>query len=809
MNKTLLLSLIRPRWAKVFTDLWGNKVRLLLVVASIAVGLFAVGMIATLHGILAEDMVVSYRSVNPANIYVSVTDFPKDEVDAIKNIPGIAAAEGVRVLSLRLKANNNELTRIGIKAIPDIEKMDLNRVELLEGTWPPKDKEIVFDHHKLADAHIKLGDMVETVLPDGTSKWFRFVGIVRDQTIGAGGAGGYFTAPLQGYITFNTLEWVGQPEKINMVYATAAEDPDNMEHVQELIDKVIDKLEQNNHLILNQYIRRTDQHPNKVYVDAISSTLFALGFMVVFLSGFLITNTLTALLNQQVEQIGVMKTVGGRRPQIIGIYLVLILVYSAVGLAISLSLSGPAAYGLLNFLGREVNFDLQGYRQVPLAIFLQIMIAAIVPQAAGFIPILHGSTLSIQEAFNGMTLIKGDTKSNGMDFLINRLHLPRPLLLSLRNTFRHKARLSLTLVTLTLGGAIFIATFSVQTSMKAYIHSISKYFVADLNLSMDRLYRIEDVEQMIRAFPDVKDVEAWAGARAELLKENDKPGESVSLLGPPPNSPLIEPVILQGRWIAPNDQNAIVLNEKFLTNFPNLKVGDTLRLRVDGDKTTWVIVGFFQFAGKPAGYLAYTNYDYLSKVIHQPGKSYSFHIVSKNTLVTIEEQKAFGQKLETYLHQKGYQINDISPGLYLTQSATSGLDTLVAVLVIMAMLAAVVGSIGLMGTLSMNVLERTREIAVLRSIGASNQAVMQQVVVEGLTIGFISWFLGSLLAFPISQGLWAVISISLFGTNSNFTLNPNGFLLWMGVVSVLTILASVIPAINAARLTIREALAYE
>jgi putative ABC transport system permease protein len=220
-------------------------------------------------------------------------------------------------------------------------------------------------------------------------------------------------------------------------------------------------------------------------------------------------------------------------------------------------------------------------------------------------------------------------------------------------------------------------------------------------------------------------------------------------------------------------------------------------------------VGFFQFAGKPAGYLAYTNYDYLSKVIHQPGKSYSFHIVSKNTLVTIEEQKAFGQKLETYLHQKGYQINDISPGLYLTQSATSGLDTLVAVLVIMAMLAAVVGSIGLMGTLSMNVLERTREIAVLRSIGASNQAVMQQVVVEGLTIGFISWFLGSLLAFPISQGLWAVISISLFGTNSNFTLNPNGFLLWMGVVSVLTILASVIPAINAARLTIREALAYE
>ncbi len=809
MRIATITTYIRPRWAKVFSDLAGNAARSILVVSSIAVGLFAVGMITTLHGILTTDMVASYRKTNPSNVNVSVGDFDKKDIDSIRHLAGISEAEAVRTFSLRLHSGPNEWTRISIKAIPDIDTMNINRVSVLSGEWPPRDKEIFFDLHKLKDANIRVGDTIEVMLSDGTKKQLHFVGTVRDQTIGAGGGGGYFTAYLQGYIDFRTLDYLDQPEMVNQVYATVDSGPEDLDHIKTITDEVVHKLEQNNHLVLNQFSRRQEQHPNKVYIDAISGTLFALGFLVVFLSAFLITNTLNALLNQQLEQIGIMKTLGGRRIQIIGIYLVLILIYSALALGISLALSGRAAYALLSFLSKEVNFILQGQREVPLAILLQVVIAGVVPMAAGFIPILQGAMSTIQEAFNGSNKIQGHSKIHWMDFFTNRLHLPRPLLLSLRNTFRRKGRLALTLVTLTLGGSIFIATFSVQTSMNKYIRSISKYFVADINLVTDRLYRIEDIKLALQSLPDVKYVEGWSGARVEIMKENDKPGESVNLLGPPPDSPLIQPMMIKGRWIVPGDQNAIVLNEAFLNNFPNLKIGDTIRLRVNEDKTDWIIVGFFQFAGKPAGFVAYANYDFLAKTIHQPGKAYSFHIVSSKPLTTIEEQKAFGQMLEAYLDQKGYQINDISPGFYLLQSATGGLDALVIFLVIMAMLAAIVGSIGLAGTLSMNVLDRTREIGLLRAIGASNRAIMELVIVEGLTIGFISWILGSLLAFPISKALWAVISVSLFGTDANFSLNPNGFLLWAAVVTILTILASVMPAVNAARLTIREALAYE
>ncbi len=799
---------IRPRWAKVLTDIKGNLPRLLVTVSSIAVGLFAVGMITTLHEILREDIVSSYRQVNPANIGITINGMDREGVESIRNIPGIAWAEAVRNFSLRLNSGKDNWTRINVKAIPDIEKMQIDKVQLLEGKWPPEDKEIVFEQHKLADANVRLGDMVEIMLTDGTKKQARFVGIVRDQTIGAAGSGGYFTANLQAYVTFNSLDWLDQKELVNQVYATVSGDADDLQHIRLINDKVIDKLEQNDHSVLNQYVRESYQHPNKVYVDAISSILVSLGFLVMFLSAFLITNTLYALLNQQTEQIGVIKTVGGRRIQIIGIYLILILIYSAIGLLVSLLLSGRAAYWTLAFLGHEINFNLQGYREIPIAVILQIVIAAIVPLAAGFIPILHGSSISIQEAFNGNTFSRSNGSTRLSDALTNRFHLPRPLILSLRNTFRRKGRLALTLFTLILGGAIFIATFSVQSSMQKYINNIAKYFVADLNLVTDRAYRNEDMQQVLAGLPEIKIVEGWATARVEILKENDKPGESINLLGPPADSKLIQPNMISGRWIEPGDQNAVVLNERFITNFPDLKIGDTIRFRVNEEKTDWVIVGFFQFAGKPAGYVAYTNYDYLSKKIHQPGKAYSFHIVSKTPLNN-DQQKAFGIKLESYLDKKGIQINDISPGSYLIQSATSGLDTLVSFLLIMAMLSALVGSIGLTGTLSMNVMERTREIGLMRAIGASNRAVIQLVIVEGMIIGFISWFLGCILAFPISRALWAAISMSLFGTVTAFTMNPIGFLLWMGVSTILTILASVMPAVNAAQLTIRDALAYE
>jgi putative ABC transport system permease protein len=116
---------------------------------------------------------------------------------------------------------------------------------------------------------------------------------------------------------------------------------------------------------------------------------------------------------------------------------------------------------------------------------------------------------------------------------------------------------------------------------------------------------------------------------------------------------------------------------------------------------------------------------------------------------------------------------------------------------------------GLTGTMSMNVLERTREIGIMRSIGATDREIMRMVIVEGLLIGLISFGLAILAAVPFTYLLSGIVSNAVFATPIAVEWTYTGYLIWLGLVIVLSSLASVLPARSAARLTIREVLAYE
>ena len=136
-------------------------------------------------------------------------------------------------------------------------------------------------------------------------------------------------------------------------------------------------------------------------------------------------------------------------------------------------------------------------------------------------------------------------------------------------------------------------------------------------------------------------------------------------------------------------------------------------------------------------------------------------------------------------------------------------DVIVFMLLAMGILIASVGALGLMGTMSTNVLERTREIGVMRAIGASDGAVQRIVIVEGILIGLISWMIGGALAFPAGLALSSAVGNVLFQTALPYSFSSSGVFTWLAIVVVLATIASFLPAWNASRLTVREVLAYE
>ncbi len=100
------------------------------------------------------------------------------------------------------------------------------------------------------------------------------------------------------------------------------------------------------------------------------------------------------------------------------------------------------------------------------------------------------------------------------------------------------------------------------------------------------------------------------------------------MLAPPAGSKLVNPVMLEGRWLEPGDDGSIVVNERFRETFPDLKPGDQIKMKISGEEKTVTVIGFFQMAGKSSGYLAYTTYEYLSVVTHQNNRANSFHVVA-------------------------------------------------------------------------------------------------------------------------------------------------------------------------------------
>ena len=136
-------------------------------------------------------------------------------------------------------------------------------------------------------------------------------------------------------------------------------------------------------------------------------------------------------------------------------------------------------------------------------------------------------------------------------------------------------------------------------------------------------------------------------------------------------------------------------------------------------------------------------------------------------------------------------------------------NIITVILLIMAFLMALVGALGLMGTMSINVLERKREIGVMRAIGASDGAVLRIFVVEGIIIGALSWVGGILLSQPMSRLMSRQIGMAFLERPLNFDYNWFGPLYWLAIVVVISAVASLLPAYTAARLSVRETIAYE
>jgi putative ABC transport system permease protein len=524
----------------------------------------------------------------------------------------------------------------------------------------------------------------------------------------------------------------------------------------------------------------------------------------------LVINTINALIAQQIPQIGIMKAIGGLRRQITVLYLSAIFIYGFLSLVIAVPVGAYAGNYLARWMLYLLNVPVTPFEILSGVLALQILVGMATPLLAGLYPIIQGVAIPTARAISQSGLGRGHYGLRFLDRLLGAIRgLPRMAALSLRNTFRRPGRVILTLLTLIVSGAFFIMVFSTQYSFVQTLDTIFAGFGYEVQVNFAQYQRIDEVIPLIESRPMVKNAEMWTFRTAETrIPETSGPGTEyeVFLRGVPSESPLFEPELIGGRMLKPEDNRALLLNQK-LAGKMGVDVGDEIVIDLpDVGDTRWTVVGLvFDLNGRDQN-TAFANIDVLNRAIHNVGRSAVAMVQGVDQ--SLATQKAIEADLREFFETKGIEISYSAVAVEDRQGASAQFGILTQILMIMTVLMAVVGSMGLSGTLSINVIERRREIGVMRAVGASSRDVSFIFIGEGLMLGVASW----LLAVPIGLVVGPIF-VNMLGNVIDFPAEYypayHGIWIWLGIVVVLSILASWVPARRATRISVNESLAYE
>lgn len=801
--------MLAPRTKKVLADLWHNKARSALVILSITTGVFSVGMVAGSRQTLLESMAHSYKSAAPANATLYLRDpFNEDLVETVRRFKGVAEAQARRNLELKAQIpGKEEWKAINLVAIPDFKDIRINKVKHLSGRWPPAQDEVLLDQSAQEMLGAKPGDRIVVETPSRKRRTLTISGLVHDLSAPPT----FFTGRIEGFISMDTVEALGEepkPDMLLLTMDTVAGAKLDKKVVQAVVKDVRNRLDASALFVVWAWVPPPGQHPVQDPIDTLILIMSALGVLVLVLSGFLLVNTISAILTQQTRQIGVMKSVGATSWDIARLYLTVVLAYCAASVGLAIPLGAFAARGAVSWLGGLLNLEVADFNIPKEVLAGEFLLGFLIPTTAALFPIFSAARITVREAV-GFSGVSGAASFGGnfIDRVVAKVSfLSRPALLSLRNTFRRKGRLALTLATLTMGGATFMAVYSVRLSMVNTIESALQYFNYDVEVYFNRPYRADRVLQEANAVEGVAAAECWGFSAAQIVQDWNGKGESrVLMMAPPAETKMLRPTLVAGRWLLPDDENAVVINTDVLKNNPEIAVGSRIKIRLGLHKTEWLVVGMVR--GVLSGPWAYVNRPYFSFAARTGGSTSAMQLMS--TSRDPAEHQKLADRLQARFKLAGMQVSSVGTTNDFKERMVRQFSVIMAFLLLMGALMAFVGGLALMGTMGINVLERTREIGVIRSVGATTTNVLTIFILEGVTIGLISWVLGTLLAIPIGQFMCFQVGMMFSRAPFPFAFSLEGVGIWFVFMVVLSTLASILPAISAARLSVREVLAAE
>ncbi len=798
------------RARKVARDLFGNKARTLLVVVAIAIGLVGLSTTLRARAIFTTNLDAELAAANPASATIVAPGAGPAAVATVAAQPDVEAAEGVLVAFGRIEVGG-ELRPLQLTVVEDLASRAIDRLRPEEGAWPPPDGALVLERSSLDATGLEVDGVATVEDPTGALHRLPVAATAYDVAIVSGRL---VDQVVFGYLSLATWEQLGLRTEFTEIALAVTGDRGDEDLIASVAAGAVDALRAEGLPVGGVRIPDPGKHVLDSTIASLLLILGSLGLLSLLLAGFLVFNTVAATMARQVDQIGVMKAVGASRRELLTMYLTTIAAYGGLALLVAIPLGALGARVLTSQLGTLLNIDITSFGAPAWVWLAELGAGLAMPLAAALPPILGATRATVAEAIRG----SGGGATFGtsrVDRALARLRgLPGSISYAARNVFRRKLRLALTVVALSLAGAIVVSVVTLRSSLLATVDGIAAYWQQDVTIDLQRPLPFDDVISAVTPVAGVAEGEGWLFVSSSVVRPDGREaGETTVLFGLPPDSGFVDPTLIEGRWLEPGDTDAIVVNVDVAANEPDLEVGDLLTLQAGGVETVWRVVGVSttQLVGpgapQPETPIAYAPYDTLSAALEAPGVVN--RVAVRGTAGDDDAQTALAAALDEELRARGVAVRSVLTRTELQVRVERLTTPILLLLTAMAVVFALVGGIGLLGTMSLNALERTAEFGVVRAVGATGRTVLTIVLVEGVAVALLAFVLGGLAAVPLSWVMGQAVGISFIKVPLVFRFAFWGLLLWLALALVLAVLASWVPARNASRISVKDAIAYE
>ena len=791
------------RWQKVAGDLRVFRVQIILLVVTLALGAAGVTAALNAQAILKREIALSFSKAHVPDLAFWFERAGDTERAAIAGEPGVVTTDARRMVYTRIAIKDGSWLTLRLIVVADLAAQKLNIVHLHAGTWPDANGAIFIEQSAASMIDADVGQPVRVRKPNGETVSLPLAGFVHDPSI----APSTQERMLYAYVTPTTAQLIGQSPVLDQVLVKLDYRGTNAD-ANESGNTIRASLARKGFTALRMDVL-PNEHPHGPLMAAMLRVLGVLSVLAFVCSVAMAGYVVAAWMRREVRIVGIMKAMGACAHQIATQYLALVGPVALFAVLLATPLGHAMGLAVVRYYAISLNIDIVDWDAPSSLLLTEVLLSLTIPLIAMTIPIVSAARMTAYAAIQDAGIVT--LPAGRLAARLLKVSGQMRLTLALRNTWRRPWRLSIMLLGLSAGGGLLLMTHSNYESLIGVIDISLNQQGHDIDVSMQRAVTAAELEAITRPLPEVSIAEAWrrvgvgVGA-ADSATNTSKPSESrrVALTAYPPDSRLFRLPVVHGRAPVAGTSDEILVTRALQDTFPEMQTGRKIKLQYRERRTQVTIVGIVEEIAMPNMYSSFDTYDAVTGL----GDKSSLLRVKVSGEQSADHIELSVQALDRAFLAAGMAPSQIVSRVQMRDALDEHMKVVLDVVRMVALTMALVGAIMLAATTILNILERSRESGIMRTLGATPKTIASIFLIEGASVTFASFVLSIALSIPLTLAMLSAAEKRLLHMAVPLQFSWFGLaILLSGAIVVL--LAVLICVMLATRKSVREAIAYE